>query len=164
MGFAEWITKRIAPRPVYFMLPSSVAKGPPSLLSAATCAWPLYMSLCTDVVVVQSERWEKSLWTRLDCLMGAIWAKKPLYLLPEKHEPPIELSAGATPTGPSEDDAAKESPLSLRPDEPFTIGRPTEGAVLPPLIADLAARALEAEKALGIAYVARPTLAIKRLG
>merc|ERR1719291_1217948 len=154
--------KRISPRPLYFMMPSVVTKGPPTVLSSATCAWPLYLSLCTDVVVVQSDRWEKSLWTRLDALMGAVWAKKTLYLLPDKYEAPVELAmAGSSAPASTEEDSAKESLLSHRPDEPFTIGRPTEGSSQPPLLAQLAARALEAEKPLGTASVARPTLAIK---
>merc|ERR1719291_1607559 len=57
--FAGWLAKRCEPRAVYFVLPGLVAKGPPSSLAAATCAWPLYVSLCTDVVCLGSERWKK---------------------------------------------------------------------------------------------------------
>merc|ERR1712183_475733 len=137
-------------------------------LAAATCAWPLYMSLCTDVVVVESERWQKSCWARLDAFLGPLWARKPFYLLPEKYQPPIELSDAASPPAPDANgdaqDAAKESPLSFRPEEPFTLSRPTsEDSDPQPLLAKIAERALEAEKALGTATVQRPTLAIRRL-
>ena len=65
------------------------------------------MELCTDMVLLASERWQKSPWAvfsdiaviffvtwskeklskprqaRMDALM-AVWAKTPMYLLPEK--------------------------------------------------------------------------------
>ncbi|CAK9078107.1 unnamed protein product [Durusdinium trenchii] len=87
------LLRRLAPRPVYFLLPGAVAKagsddgvvcsdvvisfrmtaifaelkpqrGPPTALNAATCAWPLYIELCSDVVLLDSERWQKSPWAR----------------------------------------------------------------------------------------------------
>ncbi|CAE8607662.1 unnamed protein product, partial [Polarella glacialis] len=60
--FAGTLVRRFAPRPVYFLIPGAVAKGPPSALNSATCAMPLYVELCADMVILQSERWEKSPW------------------------------------------------------------------------------------------------------
>ncbi|CAK0843093.1 unnamed protein product [Prorocentrum cordatum] len=167
--FAGWLAKRCEPRAVYFVLPGTVAKGPPSALAAATCAWPLYVSLCTDVVCLDSERWKKSAWARLDALL-AVWARRPLYLLPEKYEPPIELGdvGGSQSAGADDEDAqeaAKSTPLTFRQEEPLTIGRPTEGlGTVPPLLKALEDRAAEAEASGGAAKVQRPTLAVRRLG
>lgn len=165
---AGWMAKRCAPRLVYFLLPGIVAKGPPSLLGAATCAWPLYVSLATEVVIVDSERWKQSPWARMDALL-AVWARKPLYLLPEKYSPPIELP-GAEPVADNKDEDAEQSarslPLSFRPDEPFTISRPTDGPEAvgaPAVLGGLAERAFEAEGS-GCAKVQCPCLAVKRLG
>merc|ERR1719272_571470 len=71
--FAGWVAKRCLPRPVFFLLPSMATKGPTSMLNSATCAWPLYLTLCTDVVVVESDRWHKSCWARMDTMLGAVW-------------------------------------------------------------------------------------------
>eukprot|EP00928_Gymnodinium_smaydae_P009928 TRINITY_DN13724_c0_g1_i1.p1 TRINITY_DN13724_c0_g1~~TRINITY_DN13724_c0_g1_i1.p1 ORF type:complete len:479 (-),score=122.28 TRINITY_DN13724_c0_g1_i1:126-1562(-) len=166
---AEWVLKRCAPRPVYFLLPSAAAKGTTTVLASSTCAWPLYMSLCTEVVVVDSERWHKSPWARMDALLGAVWARKPLYLLPEKYQPAVELGDKAPPTSAEDDEDAQENarkvPLSFRAEEPFTISRPVDcqGAGQPPLLVGLANRALEAESD-ATAKVQRPCLGIKRLG
>lgn len=164
--FAEWVAKRSAPRPVFFLLPGTVAKGPPSVLSSATCAWPLYMTICTDVIIMNSERWQKSPWARLDALTGALWARKPLYLLPEKYVPPIELAGVAAPVvgaGDGAGSAAKEEPLSFRQEEPLTVARPTDGLSSPPaLLLALAARAEEAE--VGAAKVQKLSLAVRSLG
>eukprot|EP00913_Durusdinium_trenchii_P018075 g16984.t1 len=111
------LLRRLAPRPVYFLLPGAVAKGPPTALNAATCAWPLYIELCSDVVLLDSERWQKSPWTRMDALL-AVWAKTPIYVLPEKYSP-------------ADDDAkasAVSEPLSFANEEPLTISRPAEDA------------------------------------
>merc|ERR1719291_65136 len=167
--FAGWLAKRCEPRAVYFVLPGLVAKGPPSSLAAATCAWPLYVSLCTDVVCLDSERWKKSAWTRLDALL-AVWARRPLYLLPEKYAPPIELGDVGGPQSAGADDedaqeAAKSTPLTFRQEEPLTISRPTEGlGTVPPLLKALEGRAAEAETSGGAAKVQCPTLAARRLG
>lgn len=166
--FASWVVKRCSPRPVYFMLPSMVAKGPASLLNSATCAWPLYLTLCTDVVAVDSDRWHKSYWARLDALLGAVWGRKPLYLLPEKYQIPVELG-DAAPVSKEEDldedvqNDAKTCPFSFRAEEPFTVERPTEGSSGVALIASLAERGLEAEGA-DTKHVLKPCLAAKRLG
>eukprot|EP00931_Biecheleriopsis_adriatica_P079862 TRINITY_DN53202_c0_g1_i1.p1 TRINITY_DN53202_c0_g1~~TRINITY_DN53202_c0_g1_i1.p1 ORF type:complete len:504 (+),score=136.99 TRINITY_DN53202_c0_g1_i1:96-1607(+) len=166
--FAEWVMKRCAPRPVQFLLPSAVVKGPTTTLSSATCAWPLYLSLCTDVVALESDRWQKSCWARLDAMVGAVWAKKPLYLLPEKYQPAIEM--GDAPAPKKEEDLdedvqndAKTCPLSFRPEEPFTIARPTEGASGIALLSSIADRALEAESE-DTKKVLKPCLAARRLG
>uniref|UniRef100_A0A7S4T1B4 Uncharacterized protein n=1 Tax=Alexandrium monilatum TaxID=311494 RepID=A0A7S4T1B4_9DINO len=170
--FSAWVAKRCAPRPVYFLLPSVAAKGPPTALAAATCAWPLYLGLCTDVVALESERWRRSAWARLDALL-AVWARRPLYLLPEGYQAPVELPGAPGPTGTGgggeggAGEAQEACPLSLRPEEPLTISRPTEGvAAPPPLLAALAERAAEAEAggAAGAAKVQCPTLAVRRLG
>lgn len=164
--FAGWVAKRCAPRPVYFMLASMVAKGPVSLLNSATCAWPLYLTLCTDVVVVESDRWHKSCWARLDTLLGAVWGRKPLYLLPEKYTPPVELG-DANPTKEEDLDEdvqndAKKCPFSFRNMEPFTIDRPTDAGA-GPLLKPVADRALEAETS-DTSNTQKPCLGIKRLG
>jgi len=168
--FAGWVEKRLAPRPVYFLLPGTVAKGPASVLSSATCAWPLYVELCTDVVILESERWQKSPWSRMDALV-AVWARTPMYLLPEKYSPAVALPDASPVTGKAasgEDDAkatASSEPLSFRPEEPLTISRPTEGLSTPSaLLLGLTDRAAEAEGAAGSAKVQKPTLAVKRLG
>merc|ERR1719158_1213498 len=127
------------------MLPSLAAKGPASLLSSATCAWPLYLTLCTDIVVVESERWHKSCWARLDAMLGAVWGRKPLYLLPEKYQVPVELGDAAPPKKEEDLDEdvqndAKTCPFSFRADEPFTIERPTAGASGVALLEPLADR------------------------
>jgi len=167
--FAGWVEKRLAPRPVYFLLPGTAAKGPPSVMSSATCAWPLYVELCTDLVILESDRWQKSPWSRMDALV-AVWARTPMYLLPEKYSPAVALP-DASPAGKAasgEDDAKATSssePLSFRPEEPFTICRPTEGLSTPSaLLVGLTDRAAEAEGAAGAAKVQKPTLAVKRLG
>lgn len=163
--FAEWMAKRCAPRPVYFLLPGAVAKGPPAALNAATCAWPLYVALCSEVVALESSRWHASPWARMDALM-AVWARRPLYLLPEKYQPPVELP-GAAPAESCDQEnanAAKDCPLSFKADEPFTIDRPiAQGSKPSPLLDALARRAEEAEGS-GVAKVQRPCLAAKRLG
>mmetsp|Transcript_49072 Transcript_49072/g.113715 ORF Transcript_49072/g.113715 Transcript_49072/m.113715 type:complete len:471 (+) Transcript_49072:168-1580(+) len=163
-SFAEWIAKRCAPRPVYFLLPGAVAKGPPSVLSAAACAWPLYVSLCADVIIVESERWRKSNWARVDALL-AVWARRPLYILPEKYRPPVELpDTPAVAAEGDEQDKARQGPLSLRPEEPLTIERPQGGiAGADVLLMGLAERAAEAE-AGGSTKVQCPALAVRRLG
>merc|ERR1712129_40709 len=171
--FSEWIARRCAPRPVYFLLPGIAAKGPPSLLSAATCAWPLYMSLCSDIMILDSDRWHKSTWARLDALL-AVWARRPLYLLPEKYQAPVELTnaAGSVPLSEDADDDAQNTsqscPLSFREEEPFTISRPTDGipanaGAAAAQLAKIAERASEAEGA-GAAKVQRPALSVRRLG
>jgi len=171
--FSEWVVRRCAPRPVYFLLPGIAAKGPPSLLSAATCAWPLYMLLCSDVIVLDSDRWHKSAWARLDAVL-AVWARRPLYLLPEKYQAPMELpnAAGSAPASEDADDDAQNTsqscPLSFRDEEPFTISRPTDGVptnagTAAAQLAKLAERASEAEGA-GAVKVQRPALAVRRLG
>eukprot|EP00933_Yihiella_yeosuensis_P071064 TRINITY_DN7925_c0_g1_i1.p1 TRINITY_DN7925_c0_g1~~TRINITY_DN7925_c0_g1_i1.p1 ORF type:complete len:469 (-),score=104.38 TRINITY_DN7925_c0_g1_i1:438-1844(-) len=160
-----WLVKRYAPRPVYFLLPGCVAKGPPSALASAACAFPLYVELCSDLVILESERWHKSPWTRLDGLL-AVWAKTPIYILPEKYQPAIELP-GATPVAKADaDEDAKSSaaaePLSFRAEEPFTISRPLEGLSNPSaVLQSLVERAAEAEPG---AKVQKPALAVKRLG
>mmetsp|Transcript_11238 Transcript_11238/g.18620 ORF Transcript_11238/g.18620 Transcript_11238/m.18620 type:complete len:526 (+) Transcript_11238:54-1631(+) len=164
--FAGWVAKRCAPRPVFFLLASMAAKGPTSLLNSATCAWPLYLTLCTDIVVVESDRWQKSHWARLDALLGAVWGRKPMYLLPEKYTPPLELG-DSKPTKEEDLDEdvqndAKTCPFSFRELEPFTIERPQEDAAAP-LLKPIADRALEAE-GKDTMYVSKPTLGIKRLG
>lgn len=172
--FAEWVSRRCAPRAVYFMLPGVTAKGTPSMLNSATCAWPFYAELCTEVVILESERWHKSVWARMDALTG-IWARKPLYVLPEKYNPPVELpnapSAEPAAAGGEDDalNAAKETPLSFKPEEPFTISRPSEagagaGGIASNLLSALEERAYEFEAAAGGAKVQRPTLAVRRLG
>mmetsp|Transcript_25445 Transcript_25445/g.57580 ORF Transcript_25445/g.57580 Transcript_25445/m.57580 type:complete len:497 (+) Transcript_25445:82-1572(+) len=164
--FGSWLIKRLSPRPVYFLVPGAIAKGPPAALNSATCAWPLYVELCTDMVILESERWQKSPWARMDALM-AVWAKTPLYLLPEKYQPAVALP-DASPAAPAaaEDDAkntAATEPLSFSPETPFTIGRPVEGLSNPSaLLLGLCDRAAEAE-ASGGAKVQKPTLAVKRL-
>lgn len=166
---AGWMAKRCEPRQVFFLLPGTAAKGPPSLLGAATCAWPLYVSLCTEVVVVDSERWKSSAWSRLDALL-AVWARKPLYLLPEKYSPPIELPGAEAVKADKDEDAeasARSLPLSFKPEEPLTITRPTDGAGAagaPAVLGQLAERAYEFEAANGGAKVQCPTLAVRRLG
>merc|ERR1712139_647646 len=143
------------------------AKGPTSVLNSAACAWPLYLTLRTDVVIVDSDRWQKSCWARLDPMVGAVWGRKPLYLLPEKYQPPVELGDGSTSTKNMEDldedvqNDAKTCPFSFRADEPFTIDRPTEGASGVALLTPLADRALEAEGS-GNVKVAKPCLGVKR--
>ncbi|CAK9078159.1 unnamed protein product [Durusdinium trenchii] len=164
--FGAWLLKRLAPRPVYFLLPGAVAKGPPTALNAATCAWPLYIELCSDVVLLDSERWQKSPWTRMDALL-AVWAKTPIYVLPEKYSPAVALpDASAAP--PAEDDDAKASavsePLSFANEEPLTISRPAEGLSTPsPLLLGLCDRAAEGVEVQGAVKVQKPTLAVKRL-
>merc|ERR1712137_418490 len=158
------LVQRCAPRSVYFFLPGIVVKGPPSTLSAATCAWPLYVALCSDVIIVNSERWNASSWSRLDALL-AVWARKPLYVLPEKYQPAMEMSD--TPTAceslAGENQKEGEMPLSFTPEEPLTIGRPTEGlTTAPKFLRELADRAAEVEGA-GAAKVFRPTLAVRTL-
>merc|ERR1711971_584982 len=138
-----------------------------SILSSAACAWPLYLTLCTDLVVVESDRWHKSSWARLDALLGAVWGRKPLYLLPEKYQPPVELGDGRPPSKEEDLDEdvqndAKTCPFSFRADEPFTIDRPVSEGIGAALLKPLVERALEAE--VGIAQVSRPSLAAKRLG
>merc|ERR1711970_408109 len=101
------------------------------------------------IIVVDSDRWHKSCWTRLDALLGAVWAKKPLYLLPEKYEPPVELGDAAPPVKEEDLDEdvqndAKSCPFSFREMEPFPIDRPTTGASGIALLSGLADRALEA--------------------
>jgi len=164
---AEWATKRCAPRPVFFLLPGTVTKGPPTALTSATCAWPLYLAMSTDVVVVESDRWRKSPWSRLDALL-AVWARKPVYVLPEKYTPAIELSdASATASTDLDEDpqvAAKTALFSFRAEEPLTIERPTGGVGdADSLLRQLADRAAEAE-GTGCAKVQCPTLAVRRLG
>mmetsp|Transcript_35554 Transcript_35554/g.98407 ORF Transcript_35554/g.98407 Transcript_35554/m.98407 type:complete len:472 (-) Transcript_35554:412-1827(-) len=167
--FGSWVLKRCAPRPVYFLLPGIAAKGPPTALNAATCAWPLYLALCSDVVALESERWQRSSWARLDALM-AVWARRPLYLLPEGYKAPVELpdagtEAAAVPPAAVEGSGPQESALSFRAEEPLTISRPTDGVAgaAPPLLVALADRALEAEGVPGVSKVQRPTLAARRL-
>eukprot|EP00434_Breviolum_minutum_P035581 symbB.v1.2.031497.t1/scaffold3653.1/size76219/7 len=96
----------------------------------------------------------------MDALM-AVWAKTPMYVLPEKYSPAVAL-----PDASPEDDAkasAASEPLSFAHEEPLTIGRPAEGLSNPsPLLLGLAERAAEAE-AQGGAKVQKPTLAVKRL-
>mmetsp|Transcript_52337 Transcript_52337/g.161829 ORF Transcript_52337/g.161829 Transcript_52337/m.161829 type:complete len:468 (-) Transcript_52337:102-1505(-) len=164
--FGEWVARRCAPRPTYFLLPGVAAKGPPAALAAATCTWPLYVAICTEVVCLDSQRWHKSPWARLDALL-AVWSRRPLYLLPEKYQPPVELpdaAAAAAPAPAGEEPQAEPQacPLDFRPEEPLTLSRPTEGMPsAPPLLAALAERAAEAEVG---AKVQCPTLAVRRLG
>mmetsp|Transcript_55756 Transcript_55756/g.121859 ORF Transcript_55756/g.121859 Transcript_55756/m.121859 type:complete len:470 (-) Transcript_55756:86-1495(-) len=165
--FAEWVSKRCTPRPVYFVLPGIAAKGPTSLLTAATCAWPLTVEICTDMLLLDSERWKKSPWARLDALL-AVWSRRPIYVLPEKYAPPIEMGDGGREQGPEEGEN-KQAPLSFKPEEPLTIERPIEAAAAAAapagsqeaLLAALAARAAEVEK--NAANVKCPTLAVRRL-
>jgi len=165
--FGSWLIKRLSPRPVFFLIPGAVAKGPPAALNAGTCAWPLYVELCTDMVLLASERWQKSPWARMDALM-AVWAKTPMYLLPEKYQPAVALpdASAAAPAAAEEDAKASAStePLSFSAEEPFTITRPTEGLSNPSaLLVGLCDRAAEAE-GTGGTKVQKPTLAVKRLG
>lgn len=154
---AAWAVKRYT-QPVYFFIPGLAAKGPPAALAAATCAWPLYASLCTDMVVLESDRWHKSSWARLDALL-AVWARKPLYVCPEKYAPPVELHDAGEKSAPID---TSNLPLSLREEEPLTISRPAEGLPSPPpFLVELAARAAEAEGSSS--GVQRPTLAARRL-
>jgi len=160
---AGWMIQRCAPRPVFFLLPGLAAKGPTTALAAATCAWPLFVDVCTDIILLDSDRWHKSPWCRLDALLG-VWARKPLYVLPEKYTPPVELGNAGGSQGGADENKEKDCPLSFRPQEPFTISRPVEdGSSAPvPLLGDLAKRAEEAE--VGMTKVQKPALAIRRLG
>eukprot|EP00439_Symbiodinium_sp_Y106_P082178 s842_g21.t1 len=118
--FGSWLIKRLSPRPVFFLIPGAVAKGPPAALNAGTCAWPLYVELCTDMVLLASERWQKSPWARMDALM-AVWAKTPMYLLPEKYQPAVALpdASAAAPAAAEEDAKASAStePLSFNAED-----------------------------------------------
>jgi len=157
---AEKARKLSAPHPVYFLLPGVSARGPPSLLTSAACAWPLYVCLSTDMVVLESDRWQKSSWARLDALM-AVWARKPIYILPEKYQPAIELQDASGDT----QAASQDVPLSLRPEEPFTIDRPSESAAAAGSVEVMKAlidKAAEAEGG-GDAKVLKPSLAVRRL-
>ena len=130
-------------------------------MNAATCAWPLYVELCSDMVLLHSERWLKSPWARLDALL-AVWAKTPLYLLPEKYSPAVALPDGTLKEAKEEAKEAAE-PLSFGAEEPLTISRPSEGLSTPSqLLIDLAERAQEVEPP-GAGKVQKPTLAVKRL-
>ena len=113
------------------------------------------------MLLLHSERWLKSPWARMDALM-AVWAKTPMYLLPEKYSPAVALP-DASAVEPTEDAKEAAEPLSFAADEPLTISRPAEGLSTPSqLLLDLAERAQEVEPP-GAGKVQKPTLAVKRL-
>lgn len=133
---AGWLEQYLAPKPVYLLIPGVCVKDMPSLQAAASCMWFCYHALCDYHVIVHSSRWHTGAWPRLDATIAAQVLKKPLYLLPDKYEPPKNIKPA-----PKQDEDSGLVPLSNKPSESLAVGRPSEGTVAhgPTLIPELVA-------------------------
>eukprot|EP00746_Dinoflagellata_sp_MGD_P010660 gnl/MRDRNA2_/MRDRNA2_122081_c0_seq1.p1 gnl/MRDRNA2_/MRDRNA2_122081_c0~~gnl/MRDRNA2_/MRDRNA2_122081_c0_seq1.p1 ORF type:complete len:455 (+),score=106.98 gnl/MRDRNA2_/MRDRNA2_122081_c0_seq1:60-1424(+) len=131
---AGWLEQYLKPKPVYFLIPGACVKDMPSMQASASCSWFCYHALCDYHVIVHSARWHTGAWPRLDATIAGQVLKKPLYLLPEKYEPPKTVKPP-----PKQDEDIGPTPLSTKPAESLAVGRASEGTVAhgPTLIPEL---------------------------
>jgi len=109
--FAKWASQAFAPKRIFFLIPGLCVKDMTCLRSAAEAGWPLMVTICTDMLILNWDGGEVKSWCRLERQLAAMLAI-PVYRLPKAF---------------SEDSPAPQGWTLSDTSEQFAVAAPVDG-------------------------------------